>query len=89
MQIGVIGLGRMGGNIARRLMRNDHDAVVFDRDAKTVKALAKDGAEAAKDLADFVSQLKRPRTIWIMLPAAHRPKTPFRIWPNAFPKMMW
>ncbi|HET7334121.1 MAG TPA: decarboxylating 6-phosphogluconate dehydrogenase [Rhizomicrobium sp.] len=69
MQIGVIGLGRMGGNIARRLMRNDHDAVVFDRDAKTVKALAKDGAEAAKDLADFVSKLKRPRTIWIMLPA--------------------
>lgn len=69
MQIGVIGLGRMGGNIARRLMRHGHDAVVYDRNTKAAKSLAKDGAIAAKDLADFVAKLKTPRAIWIMLPA--------------------
>jgi 6-phosphogluconate dehydrogenase len=70
MQIGVIGLGRMGGNISRRLMKAGHHCVVFDANAKTRQALAKDGATAAASLADVVKKLKeRPRAIWLMLPA--------------------
>jgi 6-phosphogluconate dehydrogenase len=68
MQIGVIGLGRMGGNISRRLMKAGHHCVVFDANAKTRQALAKDGATAAASLADVVKKLKeRPRAIWLML----------------------
>ena len=59
MQIGVIGLGRMGGNIARRLMQDGHDCVVYDRDPKAVDELAKDGAAGADGLADLVQQLRR------------------------------
>src|SRR5579871_2863508 len=70
MQLGMIGLGRMGGNIVRRLIKiGGHRAVVFDRDAKAVSALAGDGAAGADSLAKFVAQLEKPRTIWIMLPA--------------------
>ena len=69
MQIGVIGLGRMGGNITRRFMQNGHEAVVYDHDAKAVGALARDGAIGAKDLDKLVSQLRSPRAIWLMLPA--------------------
>ena len=69
MQLGVIGLGRMGGNIARRLMRDGHECVVWDRDAAGVEAAAKDGAKAAKDLDDMIAQLDAPRAIWVMLPA--------------------
>jgi 6-phosphogluconate dehydrogenase len=69
MQIGVVGLGRMGGNIAKRLMRGGHKCVVYDRDAKAVSGLAGDGAAGGKDLADLVRQLEAPRTIWVMLPA--------------------
>jgi len=69
MQIGVIGLGRMGGNITRRFLQNGHDAVVYDHDAKAVGALARDGAIGAKDLDKLVSQLRSPRAIWLMLPA--------------------
>jgi 6-phosphogluconate dehydrogenase len=69
MQIGVIGLGRMGGNITRRLMHGEHRCVVYDRDPTAVAELVKDGAAGAKDLADLVGQLKRPRAVWIMLPA--------------------
>ena len=69
MQLGVIGLGRMGGNIARRLMRDGHGCVVYDRDAAGVQALAKDGAKPAKDLDDLIAQLSAPRAIWVMLPA--------------------
>ena len=69
MQLGVIGLGRMGGNIVRRLIRNGHRAAVFDKDSKAVSALANDGAVGADSLAKFVSQLEKPRTVWIMLPA--------------------
>jgi 6-phosphogluconate dehydrogenase len=69
MQIGVIGLGRMGGNIAKRLMRGGHACVVYDRDAKAVDGLAGDGAAGAKDVADLVRQLAAPRTVWVMLPA--------------------
>jgi 6-phosphogluconate dehydrogenase len=69
MQIGVIGLGRMGGNIVRRLMQHRHETVVYDRDAKAVKALAGEGAAGAGGLEELVRKLKKPRAVWIMLPA--------------------
>jgi 6-phosphogluconate dehydrogenase len=69
MQLGIIGLGRMGANIARRLMKGGHTCVVYDRDAKAVSGLGKDGATGAKDLADLVSKLKAPRAVWVMLPS--------------------
>jgi len=69
MQIGVIGLGRMGGNITRRLMQNGHEAVVYDHDAKAVATLGCDGAIGANGLDQLVSQLRSPRAIWVMLPA--------------------
>ncbi len=70
MHIGVIGLGRMGGNIARRLMKAGHGCVVFDADAKPRAALAKEGAIAASSLAGLVKALDhKPRAVWLMLPA--------------------
>jgi 6-phosphogluconate dehydrogenase len=70
MQIGVIGLGRMGGNISRRLMKAGHPCVVFDTNVKSREALAKDGAKAVGSLADVVHSLdKTPRAVWVMLPA--------------------
>jgi 6-phosphogluconate dehydrogenase len=69
MQLGVVGMGRMGANIARRLMRDGHQCVVWDRDAGAVKKVADDGATGAKDLADLVAKLEAPRAVWIMLPA--------------------
>ena len=69
MQLGVIGLGRMGGNIARRLMRDGHDCVVYDRDPAGVEALAMDGARPTFDLDDMIAQTDAPRAIWVMLPA--------------------
>lgn len=70
MQLGIIGLGRMGGNIARRLMRAQHRVVVQDRDDRAVLALAKDGASAATSVKALVDGLETPRAIWIMVPAA-------------------
>ncbi|MEZ5086973.1 MAG: decarboxylating 6-phosphogluconate dehydrogenase [Tessaracoccus sp.] len=69
MQLGMIGLGRMGANLVRRLMRNDHDCVVYDVNAEAVASLAAEGATGSADLADFVAKLERPRHIWIMVPA--------------------
>jgi len=69
MQLGIVGLGRMGGNIARRLMQHGHETVVYDRNPKTVDELAKDHAAPAHALKDLVQQLKAPRAIWVMLPA--------------------
>src|SRR5476651_1031844 len=69
MQLGMIGLGRMGGNIVRRLMKHGHTTVVYDKDSKAVAALAADGAAGASALEDFVSKLEKPRTAWVMLPA--------------------
>jgi 6-phosphogluconate dehydrogenase len=69
MQLGVIGLGRMGGNIARRLMAGGHQCVVYDHDPAAVAKLAQDGATGATDLADLVGQLHPPRAVWVMLPA--------------------
>ena len=69
MQIGMIGLGRMGGNIVRRLMQHGHEAVVYDRDAKATTTLANEGATAAGGLKELVQRLGRPRAVWVMLPA--------------------
>jgi 6-phosphogluconate dehydrogenase len=69
MQLGVIGLGRMGGNIVRRLARHGHRCVVFDRNPEAMRPLAQEGATAATDLADFVARLAPPRAVWLMLPA--------------------
>jgi 6-phosphogluconate dehydrogenase len=70
MQLGMIGLGRMGANLVRRLMRDGHSCVAYDVSAAAVKALAADGAHGASSLADFVGQLTQPRAIWVMVPAA-------------------
>jgi 6-phosphogluconate dehydrogenase len=71
MQLGMIGLGRMGANIVRRLLRDGHDCVVFDRDASAVATLAGEGARPAGTLADFTTLLAPPRAVWVMVPAAH------------------
>jgi 6-phosphogluconate dehydrogenase len=70
MQLGMIGLGRMGANMVRRLMRDGHQCVVFDRSQDAVKASVKDGAIGAAALADLVQKLDKPRAIWLMVPAA-------------------
>jgi len=69
MQIGVIGLGRMGGNIVRRLLRHGHQCVVYDRQSEPGRLLAAEGATAAADLKGLVAALKPPRVVWVMLPA--------------------
>ena len=70
MQIGMIGLGRMGANMVQRLLRDSHECVVFDINANAVAALAEQGAVGADSLGDFVTRLSKPRTVWLMLPAA-------------------
>jgi len=70
MQLGMIGLGRMGGNMVRRLLEKGHKCVVFDRSPPLVGDLVKEGAEGASSLADLVAKLERPRAIWLMVPAA-------------------
>ncbi len=74
MQIGMMGLGRMGANMVRRLMRAGHECVVYDISADAVAALVKDGAVGAASMQEFISKLSRPRTAWLMLPAAITPK---------------
>src|SRR5215475_2842815 len=69
MQLGMIGLGRMGANMARRLMRGGHQCVVYDRSADAVKALAAEGATGADSLAALVLGLTKPRAVWVMVPA--------------------
>ncbi len=69
MQLGIVGLGRMGGNIARRLMRREHQLLVYDHNQQAVAALAEEGATAAEDLKALVDGLSRPRAVWVMLPA--------------------
>jgi len=70
MQLGMIGLGRMGANMVRRLQKNGHQCVVFDRTPATVQQLASEGATGATSLDDFVQKLQKPRAIWLMVPAA-------------------
>src|ERR1035437_5278075 len=69
MQIGMIGLGRMGGNIVRRLMKHGHTTVVFDKDPKAVATIAADGDVGSGALEEFGGKLEKPRTAWVMLPA--------------------
>jgi 6-phosphogluconate dehydrogenase len=69
MQLGMIGLGRMGANMVRRLQKNGHQCVVYDRSADSVKQLAKEGPTASSSLEDFVKKLSKPRAIWLMVPA--------------------
>ncbi|NEV80731.1 NAD(P)-binding domain-containing protein, partial [Rhodopseudomonas sp. BR0C11] len=75
MQIGMIGLGRMGGNIVRRLMKDGHHAVVYDRDPQAVEALTREGATGAGGLEELVRKLDAPRAVWVMLPAGHITET--------------
>src|SRR6516225_6988745 len=78
MQIGVIGLGRMGGNIARRLMRHGHEAIVHDRDSRAVAALVNDGAIGVAGIDQLVHKLARPRAVWMMYRRARsrKPQSP-------------
>src|SRR5215831_5531206 len=69
MQLGMIGLGRMGANMVRRLIRSGHDLVVYDRAPKAVADLVAEKATGASDLKDMVSRLQTPRAIWLMVPA--------------------
>ena len=69
MQLGMIGLGRMGANMVRRLMRDGHTCVVYDRNADAVAALVKEGAKGADSVESFVQQLEVPRSVWLMVPA--------------------
>jgi 6-phosphogluconate dehydrogenase len=75
MQLGMIGLGRMGANLVRRLMADGHQCVVFDVNAAAVDDLEKEGATGAKSLEDFVAKLAAPRAAWVMVPAAFAGKT--------------
>ena len=69
MQLGMIGLGRMGANIVRRIMRDGHTAVAFDTNPDSIAALEQDGAVGATTLEEFVAKLERPRVAWVMIPA--------------------
>src|SRR5271155_3010838 len=70
MQLGMVGLGRMGSNMVKRLLNNGHTSVVFDRSAKAVQELEAQKAVGSSSLADMVSKLSKPRAIWLMIPAA-------------------
>ena len=70
MQLGMIGLGRMGANMVRRLMRGGHKCVIYDRNSDTVNAISREGAIGASSLQDFISKLTPPRAAWLMVPAA-------------------
>src|SRR6266699_3204080 len=70
MQLGMIGLGRMGANMVRRLLRSGHDCVVFNRTPQPIKDLVKEKAIGSSSLADLVTKLNKPRAVWLMVPAA-------------------
>src|SRR5687767_1626104 len=70
MQLGMIGLGRMGGNMVRRLQRGGHRCVVYDRFPRAVETLVKEGATGSASIAEFVQKLEKPRVICLMVPAA-------------------
>lgn len=70
MQLGMVGLGRMGANLVRRLMRDGHRCVVYDRNTDAIRSLTDEGATGAGSLSDFVAKLEKPRAVWLMVPAA-------------------
>ena len=70
MQLGMVGLGRMGSNMVRRLLRGGHDCVVYNRSPKPVEELVKEKAVGTTSLKDLVGKLKKPRAVWLMVPAA-------------------
>ncbi len=82
MQLGMIGLGRMGANMVRRLLKNGHTCTVFDMSPDAVAGLAKEGATGATSLADLVAKLAKPRAVWLMVPAAVVDKTIADILPH-------
>src|SRR5499433_3699981 len=82
MQIGMIGLGRMGANIVRRLLTGGHQCVVFDRSPKAVQELVDEKAIGSSSLADFVKKLTKPRAVWLMVPAAVVDKTTADLLPH-------
>jgi len=69
MRIGMVGLGRMGANMVRRLIKGGHECVAYDNSADAVKAIVAQGAKGAKTLAELVEALPAPRTVWVMVPA--------------------
>ncbi|HLI52803.1 MAG TPA: decarboxylating 6-phosphogluconate dehydrogenase [Acidimicrobiales bacterium] len=75
MQLGMVGLGRMGANLVRRLMGAGHECVVYDVDADAVRALAAEGASGAGSVEEFTAQLSKPRAAWVMVPAAYTGET--------------
>ena len=82
MQLGMIGLGRMGANMVRRLIKGGHECVVFDLSPKAVQAIAEEKAVGASSFADFVKKLSKPRAVWLMVPAAVVDKTIAELLPS-------
>ena len=82
MQLGMIGLGRMGSNMVRRLIRGGHECVVFDAAPQAVEALIREQAIGAASFEDFVQKLRLPRAIWLMVPAAAVDETIARLLPH-------
>jgi len=82
MQLGMVGLGRMGANMVRRLMKNGHQCVVYDVTPKSVQELAGEGATGSSSFQDFVSKLTKPRAVWLMIPAAVVDQTIAQIAPH-------
>src|SRR5579864_856134 len=70
MQLGMVGLGRMGANMVRRLLKGGHQCVVFDRSAKAVNELVREEATGSSSVVDLVMKITRPRAVWLMVPAA-------------------
>src|SRR6266702_3757919 len=85
MQIGMIGLGRMGGDMVRRLLKGGHDCVVYDRNTEAVAALVHEGASGAGSVEEFASRLAKPRVVWLMVPAAATDATLAGIEPHLEP----
>jgi 6-phosphogluconate dehydrogenase len=85
MQIGMIGLGRMGGNMVRRLLRRGHTAVVYDLSQDAVQSLAGEGATPSSSMADLAAKLSAPRAVWLMVPAAHVDSTLAELTPHLQP----
>src|SRR5499427_2491649 len=85
MQLGMVGLGRMGANMARRLLRKGHECVVFDVSPKAIGELAKEGAVGASSVSDLVKQLAKPRAVWLMVPAAVVDQTIAELLPHLEP----